>query len=264
MNYKKDFTDFSVWLCREAGKILMSGFRSKTTVVSYKSRTDMVTDIDRKSEEFITSIIKKEFPDHSIIAEEGGSYISGDDFKWYVDPLDATNNFAHGIPFFCVSIGLWSKKENSIISGVVCDPFHDEIFSASLGKGSFCNEEKIHVSNTSDIGYALLSTGFPYAKDDMNKNNLRQFNKFLPKIQCIRRLGSAALDLCYLACGRIDGYWEPMLHPWDTAAGSLIVTEAGGRVTKYNGDPFDPNFPEILASNGHIHTEMLKIINAQD
>jgi fructose-1,6-bisphosphatase/inositol monophosphatase family enzyme len=151
-----------------------------------------------------------------------------------------------------------------IKKSVDCRHKNDIKFIYSVDCELLCNEEKIHVSNTSDIGYALLSTGFPYAKDDMNKNNLRQFNKFLPKIQCIRRLGSAALDLCYLACGRIDGYWEPMLHPWDTAAGSLIVTEAGGRVTKYNGDPFDPNFPEILASNGHIHNEMLKIINAQD
>jgi len=261
MSKPDELTEFAIELCRSAGTILLSGFRSKTTKISYKSRTDMVTNIDRESEEFIVSEIKSAFPDHSIIAEEGNRKDSSGGFTWYIDPLDATNNFAHGIPFFCVSIGVYSSLENRIVSGAVYDPFHDEMFHSCCEGGSFCNDEKIHVSNTQDIGIALLSTGFPYAKENMEKNNLRQLNVFLPKIQCIRRLGSAALDLCYLASGRIDGYWEPMLHPWDTAAGSLIVTEAGGRVTKYNGDPFDPEFPEILASNGILHDRMIEIIH---
>jgi len=261
MNLHEELTGFAVELCRGAGSILLSGFRSKSTRISYKSRTDMVTNIDRESEEFIVSAIKKKYPDHSIVAEEGSRRDSSGEFKWYIDPLDATNNYAHGIPFFCVSIGVHSSKENRIVSGAVYDPFHDEMFHSSFGGGARCNDEKIQVSNTQDIGIALLATGFPYAKEDMERNNLRQLNAFLPQIQCIRRLGSAALDLCYLASGRIDGYWEPLLHPWDTAAGSLIVEEAGGRVTKYNGDTFDPEYPEILASNGILHDRMIGILH---
>lgn len=261
MNIPEELSEFAVELCRSAGAILLSGFRSESTKISYKSRTDMVTNIDRESEEFIVAEIKRAFPDHSIIAEEGNRKDSSGGFTWYIDPLDATNNYAHGIPFFCVSIGVFSSKEKKIVSGAVYDPFHDEMFHSFYGGGAYCNSEKLHVSDTRDIGFALLATGFPYAKENMEKNNLTQFNAFLPRIQCIRRLGSAALDLCYLASGRIDGYWEPMLHPWDTAAGSLIVTEAGGRVTRYNGDPFDPEYPEILASNGILHDRMIDIIH---
>jgi len=261
MSTAEELTEFAMELCRRAGAILLSGFRAKSTKISYKSRTDIVTNIDHESEEFIVSEIKLLFPDHSIIAEEGNRKSSSGGFTWYIDPLDATNNYAHGIPFFCVSIGVYSSAENCIISGAVYDPFHDEMFHSFYKGGSFCNGEKIRVSNTPDIGIALLSTGFPYVKEDMEKNNLKQLNVFLPKIQCIRRLGSAALDLCYLAAGRIDGYWEAMLKPWDSAAGSLIVTEAGGRVTKYNGEPFDPEFPEILASNGILHDRMIEIIH---
>lgn len=261
MSKPEELTEFAIELCRSAGAILLSGFRSKSTKISYKSRTDMVTNIDRESEDFIVSEIKRVFPDHSIVAEEGNRKDSCGGFTWYIDPLDATNNYAHGIPFFCVSIGVYSLEEKCVVSGAVYDPLHDEMFHSFYKGGSFCNGEKIHVSNTSDIGIALLATGFPYAKEDMEKNNLKQLNVFLPKIQCIRRLGSAALDLCFLAAGRIDGYWEPMLHPWDTAAGSLIVTEAGGRVTRYNGEPFNPEFPEILASNGILHDRMIGIIH---
>ncbi len=261
MNFPEELSQFAVKLCRSAGAILMSGFRSESTTISYKSRTDIVTNIDRESEEFIVSEIRKAFPEHSIVAEEGTSRDSGGEFIWYVDPLDATNNYAHGIPFFCVSIGVYLPEERRVISGAVYDPIHDEMFHAFYGGGAYCNGERIMVSGTRDIGIALLATGFPYAKEDMERNNLRQLNAFLPRIQCIRRLGSAALDLCYLASGRIDGYWEPMLHPWDTAAGSLIVTEAGGKVTRYNNEYFDPEYPEILASNGILHDRMIEIMH---
>ena len=253
----------AVEFCRNAGDILMSGFRSETTTVSYKSRTDLVTNIDNESEEYIVSAIRDRFGDHSIVAEEGRSRDTDGEFIWYVDPLDATNNFAHGIPFFCVSIGVYSKTEKGIICGAVFDPCHNEMFHAVKGKGAFCNGAKIHVSGISDLGVALLATGFPYAKDDMEKNNLKEFCRFLPGIQCIRRLGSAALDLCYVASGRVDGFWEPMLKPWDTAAGSIIVQEAGGVVTKYDGSGYDPLYPQILASNGLLHKQMTGILNLQ-
>ncbi len=250
--------------CRNAGVILMSGFRSDDTVISYKSRTDIVTNIDNESEEYIVSAIRDRFAGHSIVAEEGRGEKTNNEFIWYIDPLDATNNFAHGIPFFCVSIGVYSRVERGIICGAVFDPYHREMFHAEKGKGAFCNGERIKVSGISGLGKSLLATGFPYAKDDMERNNLIEFNRFLPGIQCIRRMGSAALDLCYVASGRIDGYWEPLLKPWDTAAGSLIVQEAGGIVTKYNGGDYDPEYPEILASNGLLHRDMIEILTSGD
>jgi len=246
-----------------AGDILLSGFRSETTVVSYKSRTDLVTNIDKESEEYIVSAIRSKFSSHSIVAEEGSGSETDSEFIWYVDPLDATNNYAHGIPFFCVSIGVYSRVEKGIVCGAVFDPCHKEMFHAEKGKGAFCNGVPLKVSGISDLGVALLATGFPYAKDDMERNNVREFSRFLPGIQCIRRMGSAALDLCYVASGRVDGFWEPLLKPWDTAAGSLIVQEAGGMVSRYDGSEYDPEYPQILASNGLLHKKMIDIITSK-
>ncbi len=260
MTDREKMTESAIEFCRIAGDILLSGFRSETTVVSYKSRTDLVTNIDKESEEYIVSAIRDRFNGHSIVAEEGSGRETESDYIWYVDPLDATNNFAHGIPFFCVSIGVYSRAENGIICGAVFDPCHNEMFYAEKGKGAFCNGSRIKVSEISHLGIALLATGFPYAKDDPEKNNSKEFSRFLPGIQCIRRMGSAAMDLCYLAAGRIDGYWEPLLKSWDTAAGSLIVQEAGGVVTKYDGADYDPLYPEILASNGILHKQMIDIL----
>ena len=259
----EEITESAIEFCRNAGDILLSGFRSESTVVSYKCRTDLVTNIDNESEEYIVSSIQNRFKDHSVVAEEGRGRATESEFIWYVDPLDATNNYAHGIPFFCVSIGIYSRVEKRIVSGAVFDPYHNEMFHAEKGKGAFCNGTPLRVSNISDLGVALLSTGFPYAKDDMERNNLKEFNRFLPVIQCIRRIGSAALDLCYLASGRIDGYWEPLLKSWDTAAGSLIVQEAGGTVTTYDGSMYDPEFPQILASNSLLHKDMIDILTSK-
>lgn len=250
----------SVEISLEAGNLLMTGFRSSSTQISYKSRTDMVTSMDVESERLICSGIWKNFPGHAIIAEEGHGRDSDCEFIWYVDPLDATNNYAHGIPFFCVSIGVYSRIMDRMVCGTVYDPCHREMFQASLNSGASVNGSRIEVSGTSDPGIALFSTGFPYAKDDMEHNNLRELSSILPNIQCVRRLGSAALDLCYTACGRIDGYWEPMLKPWDTAAGSLILEEAGGMVTKYDGSTFDPLYPEIAASNGNLHDFLIGML----
>jgi len=256
-----EIDDFSREISKNAGKILLSGFRSVSTTISYKSRTNLLTNIDKESEEYLYKSIKKKFPDHSIIAEEGSRSNKDGDYIWYVDPLDATNNFAHGIPFFCISIGIFSKKAHRVVVGTVYDPYHNETFSAIKGKGAFLNLKKIQVSESDDIGISIIATGFPYTKEDPNANNLKDFNLFLPKVQGVRRMGSAALDLSYVSCGRIDGYWEPGLSPWDMAAGSLIVEEAGGRVSTYNGQPFDPEYPEIIASNGNIHKTMIEILN---
>ena len=256
----KEINNFTKEISLEAGKILLNGFRSSKTVVSYKSRTNLLTDIDEKSEKFLFNNISKKFSDHSIIAEEGSRKDAKGDFIWYVDPLDGTNNFAHGIPFFCISIGVFSRESNTVVSAVVYNPFLDEFFSAVKGSGSTLNNENINVSQTNDIGISILATGFPYEKDNSEINNLKEFNKILPKTQGIRRFGSAALDLSYLSCGRIDGYWEQQLQSWDMAAGSLIVEEAGGMVTDYSGRKFDPEKPEIVASNSKIHKQILELI----
>jgi len=255
--------DFTKEIAAEAGKILLTGFRSKNIEISYKSRTDLVTNMDRKSEEYLYNMINKRFPVHSIIAEEGSRKDSSGDFIWYVDPLDATNNYAHGLPIFCVSIGIFSKEMDRVAAGVVYDPYHNELFSAVRGKGAYLNDKKINVSEINDLGISVLATGFPYDKENTEKNNIEQFNRFLPRIQGIRRMGSAAIDLVYVACGRLDGYWEPGLKSWDIAAGSLIVEEAGGIVTKYNNDKFDPEYPEIVASNGLIHEAVINILSEE-
>lgn len=258
----KRIVEFTEEIAIDAGKILLSGFRSEDTTISYKSRTNLVTNIDKKSEEFLFKSIEKKYPNHTIIAEEGSRRDAAGEFVWYVDPLDATNNFAHGIPFFCISIGIFSRIIERVVAGVVFDPYNDELFKGIMNDGAFLNNERIHVSSINDIGISILGTGFPYNKTDTKNNNLAEFNAFLPMIQGVRRLGSAALDLCYLACGRIDGYWEPGLYPWDMAAGSLIVQEADGMVTKYNGNRFEPEYPEILASNGKIHKNMIDILKS--
>ncbi|HPA70867.1 MAG TPA: inositol monophosphatase family protein [Spirochaetota bacterium] len=253
----KELRDFAADIALKAGALLMEGFRSRSTVISYKSRTDLVTNRDRESEALLFGAVRKRFPGHTIVAEEGSRSDSGGDLAWFIDPLDATNNYAHGLPFFCVSIGVFSRSAGKVVAGVVYDPVHEEMFSAWQGGGAWLNEAPIRVSATGDIGISLLATGFPYDRQNPEKSNITQFGMMSPRVQGIRRLGSAALDLCYTACGRFDGYWEPELKPWDMAAGAVIVEEAGGRVTSYDGGSFHPEFPEIVASNGLIHDEML-------
>jgi len=257
-----EITGFASEISLKAGNILLQGFRSKDTIVSYKSRTNLVTNIDRESEDYLVSSIREKFPDHSIIAEEGSRHDKEGDIIWYIDPLDATNNYAHGIPFFCISLGIYSKRNGRMEAGIVYDPFHKELFKAARGQGALLNNNIIHVSSMDDLGRSILGTGFPYNKSDQEKNNLKQFNVFLPRLQGIRRIGSAALDLCYVACGRIDGFWEGQLYPWDMAAGSITGEEAGGKLTQSNGDPFDPEYPEILSSNGKIHQVMVDIFKS--
>lgn len=245
----------------EAGTIILRGFRSDRTVVSYKSRTDLVTDCDKASEAHLVARIGERFPDHAIIAEEGSRKDAAGGYVWYVDPLDGTNNFAHGLPFFCVSIGVFSSELKQVIAGVVYNPFLDEMFTAVRGGGAFLNGAPIQVSSIGDIGISLVATGFPYDKAVSENNNLKEFNRIILRIQGIRRMGSAAMDLSYVACGRLDGYWEGKLNSWDMAAGSLIVEEAGGRVTCYDGGPFHPERPEIAASNGRIHHQLIQLLS---
>jgi len=255
-----DIADYARIISSEAGDILLKGFRSTGTVISYKSSTDLVTDADRASEKHLVERISARFPNHAIIAEEGSRKDASGDYIWYVDPLDGTNNYAHGLPFFCVSIGVFSLSLKRVVVGVVYNPFLDEMFIAMRGQGAFLNGRSICVSSLDDIGISLVATGFPYDKAVSENNNLKEFNRIILHIQGIRRSGSAAIDLSYVACGRLDGYWEGKLNSWDMAAGSLIVEEAGGTVTTYNGGLFHPEYPEIVASNGKIHGQLIGLL----
>lgn len=242
---------------------LLSGKLIKRSVgkvhsISFKGRINIVTDVDKKSEALIIRHIRRAFPDHAILSEEGEPLSGSSPYRWVIDPIDGTTNFAHAFPFFCVSIAL--EQAGRSILGVVYDPMRDELFTAETGGGAYLNGRKIHVSKTAALGKSFLATGFSYCLKDAKDNNVRNFENFLTRVLAIRRAGSAALDLCYVACGRFDGFWEMDLKPWDSAAASLIVTEAGGRITKFDGSRFSPFVGETLASNGFIHRQMVKIL----
>ena len=242
---------------RAGGEILRENL-TKEVRVEYKGAVNLVTNVDRQSEKTIVEIIKKEFPDHEILAEEGYGRGQESPFKWIIDPLDGTTNYAHRFPFFCVSIGLEVQEE--VVLGVVYDPLRSELFLAEKGKGAFLNDHPIAVSVTEDLMHSLLVTGFSYDVRETAENNFNHFFDFSMRVQGVRRTGSAALDFCYVAMGRFDGFWELKLHPWDAAAGSLLVQEAGGRVTDFAGKTFSVYSKEVIASNGKIHDEMVKVI----
>jgi myo-inositol-1(or 4)-monophosphatase len=241
----------------EAGRLLLS-YMGELINIQYKGVRDPVSEADKASEALIASIIREELPDHGFLAEEKTQWEGRG--RWIVDPLDGTVNFAHGYPSFAVSIGY--ELDGQITVGVVYDPCRDEMFSATEGMGAKLNEKPIKVSETSELIRSLLVTGFPYDIDQRPEQVLPLFNRFVLAAQGVRRDGSAALDLCYLAAGRYDGYWERGLKPWDTAAGMLILKEAGGTVTNFEGEPYNPFMDEILASNGKIHGEMQGIIKS--
>ncbi|HXH85628.1 MAG TPA: inositol monophosphatase family protein, partial [Nitrospira sp.] len=226
--------------------------------IDYKGAIDLVTSVDRESERRIVDILRRNFPAHSILAEEETNVIGAQrDHCWIIDPLDGTTNFAHGYPQFCVSIAL--EHEGQVILAVVYDPLRDECFRAVKDQGATLNDIPIRVSNAQELDKSLLATGFPYDHRENADYYLAFFKGFMTRCQGIRRAGAAALDLCYLACGRIDGFWELKLRPWDTAAGSLIVKEAGGKLTDFSGNPFSIRGNETLGSNGHIHDEMVAV-----
>jgi len=241
-----------------AGKLIASRV-GKIKRVSYKGKINLVTDVDRSAEELIKRKLKANFSDYQILAEETPSKISGCGYRWIIDPLDGTTNFAHSFPFFCVSIALEHNRRP--IMGVVYDPMRGELFWAQEKKGAHLNGKRIKVSDTSRLSSSLLATGFAYEFEKSSSTNIGNFVKFLMVSQAIRRAGSAALDLCYVACGRFDGFWELDLHPWDTAAGSLIAQEAGGKLTALSGSKYSHYNKEICASNGKIHKQMLKVFD---
>lgn len=240
-----------------AGRMLYENMESERRV-TYKGAVNIVTDFDNRAQAMILERISREFPDHDYLGEEDLSREGGSDFLWLIDPLDGTTNFLHRYPVFCVSIALEFKGE--IVAGLVFDPVREELFSATKGGGAFLNGKPIRVSGVKDIGQAMLSTGFPYDIRTSKVNNLDHFVHFITRVQAIRRGGSAALDLCYVACGRFDGFWEMKLSPWDHAAASLIVTEAGGRMTDFLGGSFHVYLKQTLGSNGPIHDQMVDIL----
>ena len=240
-------------IAREAGALLMPHFR-RHVKIEYKGSADLVTIADRQSEALILERIRRHFPTHDVMGEEGTRIETGSDYKWYVDPLDGTTNFAHGYPVFCVSLAVEFRGQR--IAGVVYDPTRDEMFVAGKGSGAQLNGETIHVSQTPKLAESLIATGFPSHKRHKNPN-IFFYHHFTLRSHGVRRAGSAALDLCNVAAGRYEGFWEFNLNPWDTAAGVLLVEEAGGRVTDFSGGPFQIASRETLASNGLIHDEML-------
>ena len=249
--------DFAIRLAQDAGRLLRD--RVGTDIhIGHKGAINIVTDVDLASERLIREAIASHYPRHQVLGEEGGLDDNRSDYRWVVDPLDGTTNFAHGFPMFAVSIAL--EHQGETILGVVYDPMRDELFAAERGAGATLNRRPIHVSETAELSRSLLSTGFPYDIRTSSFNNLDHWKNFAMNAQALRRIGSAALDLCYVACGRFDGFWELNLGAWDSAAGAVIVAEAGGRVSNFSGGPFSKYGPEALASNGLIHQAMMDVL----
>jgi myo-inositol-1(or 4)-monophosphatase len=240
-------------MAREAGRLIMDYFRQHVKI-EYKGDVDLVTVADRESEALILERIRKQFPTHDVIGEEGARIETGSEYKWYVDPLDGTTNFAHGYPVFCVSLAV--ERRGKRIAGVIYDPTRDEMFTAELGGGVRLNGAGIRVSTTANLGECLIGTGFPSQKRHKNPN-IYFYHQLTLRTHGVRRAGSAALDLCNVASGRYDGFWEFNLNPWDTAAGVLMVEEAGGKVTDFSGGEFQIASRETVATNGLVHDVLL-------
>jgi len=250
-----DFLKIAIEIAREAGAILRDGF-DRPKKITYKGEVDLVTESDRRSEELVVARLQKQFPDHGIVAEEGARTAGCTKYCWHVDPLDGTTNFAHGYPCFAVSIGL--VEDGEPIVGVVFNPVANELFTAVRGEGAFLNEHRIRVSPVEKLAHSLVATGFP-THLRKKSSNMEYYWQFTLRTHGVRRDGSAALDLCSVACGRFDAYWEFGLSSWDTAAGVLLVKEAGGMVTDLAGQPYRLGGPSLIASNGHIHAELREV-----
>jgi myo-inositol-1(or 4)-monophosphatase len=240
---------------REAGEVLREGFGWQHSV-RYKGEVDLVTEVDEEAERVISEILLGTFPAYGMLAEEGGALAGEEDARWIVDPLDGTTNYAHGLPIFAVSIAL--ERAGEVVLGVVHDPMWEETYAAERGRGATLNGEPIRVSGTEEPIRALIATGFPYDRAEMPEA-LDLFGRFAALTRGMRRLGSTALDLCYVAAGKLDGYYERGIWAWDIAAGSLILEEAGGKVTDYRGGELDLEGREIVASNGALHPAMIEL-----
>ena len=251
-------------IAREAGALLREYYR-RGVAAEYKGDVDLVTEADRASEKLIVQRLHEMFPAHGVYGEEGTRSNIDSEYRWYVDPLDGTTNFAHGFPTFCVSMGLERRapslapeQDGEIVAGIIYDPLRDDLFTAEKEKGAYLNGAPIHVSRVAELAESLLATGFPSRKRHDNPN-VHFYQEFTLRSHGVRRAGAAALDLAYTACGRLDAFWEFNLNPWDTVAGALLVTEAGGSMTSFDGGPFLLNSDEVLATNGLVLEELLRL-----
>lgn len=253
------FIQIGTAAAREAGSLILERFNTDFAVAK-KGAINLVTEVDLAAEELIVRRIRTAFPTHSILAEERHSDAQKDSIRWVIDPLDGTTNFAHGYRVFSVSIGL--EIDGEVEWGAVCDPARDELYTARRGAGAFCNGMPLSVSRVESLDESLLATGFPYDIRTSKQTNLENYCAFALRCHGVRRSGSAALDLCNVAAGRLDGFWESKLNPWDCAAGYLMVREAGGQVTNYRGLPGSIYDREVVSSNGFIHNQMLAVLEA--
>ncbi|MBI4481265.1 MAG: inositol monophosphatase [Acidobacteria bacterium] len=264
----REFLEVAIEVVRQSGELLKSNFGRRLEVERKTSAINLVTEMDVRSEDLITTLIHQRFPDHEVLAEEGKYQRPQSPYKWIIDPLDGTTNYAHGYPCFCVSVAL--EIEGQIQVGAVYNPLLDELFWGERGGGAYLsrfhsverdlNQERLRVSDTADLSDSLLSTGFPYDIRTSPENNLDHFVAFATRCRAVRRDGSAALNLAYVAAGRFDGFWELKLHPWDVAAASLFVAEAGGRLSDFRGGPFSVYTHHLIASNSRIHEAMLEVL----
>jgi myo-inositol-1(or 4)-monophosphatase len=251
------------YLAAAAQAVLRAGAIQKARLgqqieVRHKGTIDIVTEVDRACEDAIVSALRERFPEHDIVTEETDLGRTGSRFVWFTDPLDGTTNYAHGYPFFCSSVALTVGGE--VVAGAVFDPVKDELFTAERGGGSYVNGRRLRVSSSTELLQSLLVTGFPYDVQDDLEGKLRLFSRFMGEAQAVRRDGAAALDLCYVAAGRYDGFWEERLQPWDMMAGKLIAEEAGGRVSRFDGSPLGVSADELLATNGPLHEPMMAVL----
>lgn len=247
-----------IHIAREAGEIIRDGFGRNFSVEFKTNASNLVTEIDKKSENAIINFIHKNYPSHTILAEESGKHFYGGEYLWVIDPLDGTTNFAHGLPIFSVSIGV--VRNNETIAGVVYDVMNDKVYSAEKGGGAFRDNTRLSVSGNSELDKSVLVTGFPYDIKENPNNAIEIFAAFLRKARAIRRLGSAAIDFCYVASGVFDAFWEVHLNPWDICAGKLLVEEAGGVVTNFKNEQIDFYSKQILASNVKVQNAMIDIL----
>lgn len=253
------FKDTLLRAANAGAKEMVRYFNGQFSISNKEGINNLVTEADHAAEKAIFDVIQSDFPGHALLSEEAGEIIQDASYKWIIDPIDGTVNFAHGIPLCCVSIAL--EQEGKIIMGAVLNPFLQELFFAQKGWGATLNDRKLQVSSQQNVGASCLVTGFPYTYLDAPNGPLTVFEKLIRKGIPVRRLGSAAIDLCWVAAGRFDGFYEHKLQAWDSAAGWLIVEEAGGRVTDFQGNTYSPYQPHLLATNGHIHNDLLTIIN---
>ena len=252
--------DTALSAARRAGEVLRAGFGAEHAI-TYKGEVDLVTEVDEEAERVIREELLGTFPTYGMLAEEGGRLAGEENSRWIVDPLDGTTNYAHGLPIFCVSIAL--ERAGEVVLGVVHDPMGEETFVAERGRGATLNDQPIKVSDTDELIRALIATGFPYDRSEMPEA-LELFGRLVATTRGVRRLGSTALDLCYVASGRLDGYYERGIWPWDLAAGGVMVEEAGGRLTNYRGDKLDLDGREIVASNGRLHLAVIELTGEND